>query len=104
MTSRHGDLDPTLIRNWYSFKEVKQNWLGFTVDGNGGHGLGAGFARALHGALGDLLDNFGEETITASSHLEKVALIRTGSASDNISDFTTNLIKHYLLRYTESSP
>lgn len=94
-------LDPGLIRSWYSFKEVKQNWLGFTDDGNLGHGLGGGFANSLHSALGDVLGNLGSETITKSSHLEKVALIQRGVGRDTISDFTTNLIKHYLLRYTE---
>lgn len=86
-------LSKGLIENLYAFKEVKQNWLGFTVDGNDGKGLGPEFAVALHGALGDILNNFGEETITSSSHLEKVALIQRGVGRDNISDFTTNLIK-----------
>ncbi|GAA0202895.1 hypothetical protein GCM10008944_20720 [Cytobacillus oceanisediminis] len=89
-----------LIKNLYSFKEVKQNWLGFTVDGNDGKGLGPSFARSLHSAVGDVLGNFGNETITESSHLEKVALIQDGVGRDNISDFTTNLIKHYLLKFT----
>lgn len=96
------DLDPHLIDNWYQFKEIGQNWLGFTADGNGGHGLGAGFARSLHGALGHLLPNFGQEDVTRSSHLEKLALIRDRVGRDSISDFTTNLIKHFLLRYTET--
>src|SRR5687767_5734392 len=39
------DLDPSVIRNLFSFKEVKQNWLGFTVLGNRGSGLGRDFAR-----------------------------------------------------------
>lgn len=95
------DLDPGLIKSWYTFKEVKQNWLGFTVGGNDGHGLGPKFAKAMHAALGDILKNFGEETITSSSHLEKLALIRPGVGRDNISDFTTNVIKHFLLNYTE---
>lgn len=95
------DLDPGLIKSWYTFKEVKQNWLGFTVGSNDGHGLGPKFAKALHAALGDILKNFGDETITRSSHLEKLALIRPGVGRDNISDFTTNLIKHFLLDYTE---
>jgi hypothetical protein len=43
-----GSLNPSLIASWYQFKEVKQNWLGFTVLGNGGHGLGRDFAVALH--------------------------------------------------------
>ncbi|MBC2586909.1 hypothetical protein H0B42_00210 [Rhodococcus aetherivorans] len=49
-----------------------------------------------------MLNDFGEETITDSSHIEKLALIRPGVGRDMISDFTTNLIKHYLLRFTET--
>jgi hypothetical protein len=94
-------LSPGLIANLYSFKEVKQNWLGFTLLGNGGHALGRDFAHALHASLGDILSNFGEEEVTASSHLEKLALIRPGVGRDSISDFTTNLIKKFLLEYTQ---
>lgn len=95
------DLDPALIKNLYRFKEVKQNWLGFTVLGNGGSGLGQGFAVALHSSLGTILSNFGKESVTQESHLEKLCLVRGGVGRDNISDFTTNLIKHYLCEYTE---
>ena len=49
------DLDAGLIDAWYRFKEVKQNWLGYTLFGNEGAGLGRDFAVALHGALGDIL-------------------------------------------------
>jgi hypothetical protein len=95
-------LNQGLIRGLYAFKEVRQNWLGFTEGGNAGHGLGRGFAVALHAALWDVLSNIGAETVTQSSHLEKVALVRSGVGRDNISDFTTNLIKHYLLTFTET--
>ncbi|MBF6171302.1 hypothetical protein [Nocardia blacklockiae] len=96
------DLDPALVKAWYRFKEVKQNWLGFTVLGNSGHALGRDFANALHSSLGSILSNFGREDITRSSHLEKLALIKGGVGRDSISDFTTNLIKDYLLLYTEA--
>ena len=46
--------------------------------------------------------NLGTETITATSHLEKVGLFKQGVGKDNISDFTTNLILDYLLKYTEN--
>lgn len=96
------NLDPSLIDLWYRFQEVKQNWLGFTLFGNEGQGLGQDFAHALHGALGDILSNFGTETTTRGSHLEKLCLIRPGIGRDNISDFTTNLIKGFLCDYTEA--
>lgn len=97
-----GDLDSALIDSWYRFKEVKQNWLGYTLFGNQGAGLGKDFAVALHGALGAIFANFGNETITSGSHLEKLCLIHPGVGKDNISDFATNLIKHYLLEYTQT--
>ncbi len=96
------DLDPGLIKSWYMFQEVKQNWLGFTVLGNSGTGLGKDFARALHSSLGSILKGFSEESITKGAHLEKLALIKEGVGRDNISDFTTNLIKGYLLEYTQA--
>jgi hypothetical protein len=96
------DLDKGLIDAWYRFKEVKQNWLGYTLFGNEGAGLGSDFAEALHGALGDILADFGRETVTRGSHLEKLGLIRPGVGKDSISDFTTNLIKGYLCDYTQA--
>ncbi|GAB2555112.1 hypothetical protein [Leucobacter ruminantium] len=96
----HEPLSPGRIKSWYTFSEVRQNWLGFTVDGNAGHGLGRNFAVSLHGALGSLLRNIGDEQITSSSHVEKLALVSNGVGRDTISDLTTNLIKHFLLRYT----
>ncbi len=98
----HGNLDSGLIDAWYRFKEVKQNWLGYTYFGNGGAGLGADFARALHGAFGQMFQDFGRETVTRGSRLEKLCLIQPGVGRDNVSDFTTSLIKGYLLTYTET--
>lgn len=81
-------LDKKLISAWYRFGEVKQNWLGFTQDGNGGHGLGPKFARELHAALSTLFPDFGAETATEATHLEKLALITDGVGRDVVSDFT----------------
>ena len=96
-----GDLPKGLINNWYRFKEVKQTWLGFTVIGNEGRGLGRDFANALHDSLGSILSNFGSEDVPSTSHLEKVGLLQPNTGRDSISDFTTNLIKEYLCDYTE---
>lgn len=93
--------DAGLLRAWYCFSEVKQNWLGFSMSGNSGSGLGMDFARTLSANLDKIFSNFGSETITKSSHLEKVCLISEGVGRDNISDFTTNLILDYLCKYTE---
>jgi hypothetical protein len=96
------DLDKGLIRAWYRFPEVKQNWLGFTTTGNRGSGLGTDFANALHTNLHRLFRNFGDEQITKGSHLEKLCLIRDRVGRDNISDFTSNLIRTYLAEYTQA--
>jgi hypothetical protein len=97
-----GDLNPASINTLYRFPEVEQNWLGFTLFGNSGAGLGREFAFALHGALRDIFADFGNEKITSGTHLEKLCLIRPGIGKDNISDFTTNLIKGYLCEYTQA--
>ncbi|HCH6776209.1 TPA: hypothetical protein NK766_005032, partial [Enterobacter hormaechei] len=81
--------------------EVKQNWLGYSVVGNGGSGLGIDFAKSLNNSFSSILQNFGKEEITKGSHLEKLCLIKDGVGKDSVSDFTTNLIKSFLLKYTE---
>ena len=102
LKSEQGRITSALIKAWYCFGEVKQNWLGFCESGNTGRGLGKGFANALDANLVHVFKNFGNEQITKGSHLEKLCLIRSGVGRDMISDFTTNLTKDYLLRYTSS--
>lgn len=94
-------LDPGLLQAWYFFPEIKQNWLGFSVSGNCGRGLGRKFGLALHRNLGKIFHDFGREHISRSSHLEKLCLIARGVGKDSISDFTNNLIKDFLLSYTQ---
>jgi hypothetical protein len=96
-----GNIDEGLLTSWFMFSEVKQNWLGFSESGNGGHGLGPEFARALHRNLNKFFTDFGQERVTEGSHLEKLTLIESGVGRDNIGDFTTNLIKRFLLDYTQ---
>jgi hypothetical protein len=91
-----------LLHTWFMFSEVKQNWLGFSAVGNKGSGLGIDFAQALNRNLNKVFINFGKEQVTRGSHLEKLCLMGSGVGRDNISDFTTNLIKQYLLEYTQS--
>lgn len=85
----------------YKFSEVKQNYLGFCENGNIGSALGFTFAIALHTGLKEMFSDFGKEQVTKSPHLEKLCLIKERVGKDNISDFTTNLIKHYLLELTQ---
>ncbi|MBJ6127866.1 hypothetical protein [Microvirga splendida] len=97
-----GRINDDLEKAWFYFPEVKQNWLGFSLQGNGGSGLGGRFAAALRANLQSLFANFGRETISRGSHIEKVCLVRDGVGRDNISDFTTNLVKDFLCSYTEA--
>lgn len=94
-------LNPGLIEAWFHFPEVKQTWLGFSKGGNRGHGLGADFAASLHRNLHHVFHDFGAERVTRGSHLEKLCLIKDGVGRDNISDFTTNLIRGFLAEYSQ---
>lgn len=96
-TNNHGKIEA-----WYKFPEVKQNWLGYSVIGNSGRGLGMDFGENMSASMHIVFDDLGQETITQSSHLEKVGLFDVGVGKDSISDFTTNLIKEYLLNYTQT--
>ena len=97
-----GPVAPGLLDSWFRFPEIRQTWLGFSVVGNRGSGLGSDFAAALHDSLHGVFGNLGDEHVTRDSHLEKLCLIREGVGRDNISDFTTNLIKGFLLEYTQT--
>ena len=96
------DLPASLVSSWYQFPEIKQTWLGFTGIGNSGRGLGARFASALARNLHYVFQDFGTEGVTQGTHLEKLCLIESGVGRDNISDFTTNLIKRHLLEFTHT--
>jgi len=93
---------PAPDRHLFQFPEIKQNWLGLCKWGNSGRGLGPKFARNLIKAFNGFYANFGSETISTSSHIEKLTLVGAGIGRDFISDFTTNIMFEYLLRYTET--
>lgn len=96
------ELTDASISHWLRFKEVHQNWLGFSKSGNRGTGLGKDFARALARNLKTVFKDFGSERVTVGSHIEKLGLLDGGVGRDHLSDFTTNLIKGYLLEYTQA--
>lgn len=97
-----GILTDGKISRWYRFPEVKQVWFGYSQTGNGGAGLGRDFAIAMSSAIIGVFKDLNNEKITRSSHLEKLGLFKGGVGRDNISDFTCNLIKGYLLEYTQT--
>lgn len=99
--SERGRITEAEIKSWYKFSEVKQNWFGYSIDGNSGSGLGMKFGKAMSDNMHVVYDDLNKETITISSHIEKVGLFQLGVGKDNISDFSCNLLKAYLLEYTE---
>ncbi len=99
--SQYSELNKGMIESWYLFPEVKQTWLGFSMEGNSGRGLGNDFATGLHEGLSTIFKDFGRETVPQSPHMEKLCLISPKVGRDKISDFTTNFVKQYLLIYTE---
>src|SRR2546430_15781989 len=72
--SNDSDLDKGSMQAWFIFKEIKQNWLGFSLYGNRGHGLGRDFAVALHRNFNTTFKDFGEEEVPESPHFEKLTL------------------------------
>lgn len=101
ISEKHVKLEPGMKKAWFSFSEVKQTWLGFSLSGNSGLGMGNEFANCLFDGLKTMFRDFGKETITEGKHLEKLCLISPHVGRDKISDFTTNFAKRYLLDYTE---
>lgn len=99
--AENGPASPAELKAWYKFPEVKQNWFGYSATGNSGTGLGPKFGHALSSNLKLVFKDLGHERITESSHLEKACLFEIGVGRDHISDFTCNLIKAFLLDYTE---
>lgn len=55
------ELTEGAISQWLFFREVKQNWLGFSRQGNSGTGLGKHFADALARNFKRVFRDFGEE-------------------------------------------
>ena len=86
------------IKAWYSFSEVRNNWLGYSFSGNAGLALGWDYAKFLYNNI-----KFAVSTndISESPHIEKIMLLYKGSGKDKISDLTVNLIKYYFLEYTQ---
>jgi len=94
-----GGLQSNEIKAWFMFSEVKNNWLGYSLAGNGGLALGNEYAQFLYDNIGFAIST---NNISQSIHIEKIMLLYKGSGKDKISDLTVNLIKKYLLEYTQT--
>lgn len=96
------DISKGLLKSWFTFSEISNNWLGYCKFGNKGSGLGDKFAKSLYYNLKNKLNNFGNSEILKVDHIEKLCLIDDNIGSDNISDFVVNIIKGYFLDKTQS--
>lgn len=45
-------------KDWYSFSEVKQTWLGFSLSGNSGCGMVNDFASGVYDGLNSIFLRF----------------------------------------------
>lgn len=86
------------FKHLFVFKEIKQNWLGYSTIGNKGCGGSRKMGLALHKNLQKIL----EKKSNTSVHIEEVSLLEDGIGADNISDFVTRLILDFLLSTTEA--
>lgn len=91
---REGD-----ISTYFNFGEIKNNWLGYSKEGNEGNGNGEVFSHFFASNIKFALET---NNISSGIHFEKVLLLFLGSGRDRISDLTTKLILGYLAEYTQT--
>lgn len=60
------------IRTWFKFSEVKNNWLGYSLVGNGGLALGDEYAHFLYRNIKFAIST---KDISRSIHIEKAMLL-----------------------------
>ena len=82
----------------FVFREIKQNWLGYSNQGNDGCGGSKKMGKALLKNLKQVFEHKNNQSI----HIEEVALLEDGIGPDNISDFITQLIFPFLLETTQN--
>jgi hypothetical protein len=58
-----GSISQGLLKAWFTFPEVKQNWLGYSQVGNQGTGLAMPFAHSLAQNLNTVFSTFGLEKL-----------------------------------------
>jgi hypothetical protein len=59
----------------FRFPEIKQNWLGVSQFGNDGRGLGKDFAKKIIKSFNGFYNSFGNEEISAETHIEKLTIM-----------------------------
>ena len=87
-----------LIRTYFTFKEICNNWLGLSTTGNKGSAIGYYYGVSLFNNIGIVTET---HNVSKSIHLEKLCLLQDGSGKDKISDFVVNILLAEFAKYTE---
>ena len=92
---RRGDL--AVAERRFDFPEVAEIGFGYTKGGKGGSGVGA----ILKGLILDTLANAPALLERGVRHVEEMQLLSAGIGPDRISDISANLLKRFLIEYTQ---
>jgi hypothetical protein len=85
------------VERLFQFPEVSEIGLGYTREGKKGSGVGTFLSQLILDTLHDspaLLDR-------GIRHIEELQLVSIGIGPDRVSDITGNLIKQFLIGYTQ---
>lgn len=86
------------IKYYFTFKEIKNNWLGVSKNSNVGSALGFEFGQELYDHINQVCEN---NNVSNTIHIEKMFLLNKGVGKDKISDMVTNILLEFLVDYTE---
>jgi hypothetical protein len=81
-----------------TFPEPKELCLGYTKSGTGGAGGGKEYAKLIAQAMEAAI----ERGLTDLRHFEELGILNEGIGPDRISDFTCNVLRARLIKYTKS--
>jgi hypothetical protein len=81
----------------FDFPEVSEIGLGYTKKGTRGSGVGTFLSQLI---IETLIDSPALQD-RGLKHIEEMQLVSIGIGPDRISDITANLIKEYLIKYTQ---
>lgn len=90
-----GDMDEAERR--FDFPEVSEIGLGYTQGGKRGSGVGT----VLRGLILDTLTHSPGLLERGVRHIEEMQLLSAGIGADRVSDITANVLKQFLIEYTQ---
>lgn len=87
-----------VIKTFFTFKEICNNWLGLSQTGNRGSAIGNYYGESLYKNIENVIQT---HDISKSIHFEKLCLFEDGVGKDKLSDFVTNILLNEFAKYTE---